>query len=111
LELLLRKRKRPRRRTGSRRVRERFEAVEIPLKSTNQSQNARQPVLVLLPIFDLLDTGKGKKVQGIERKCCHRRGFVPELVGVFFVGLETPKLIKKKRRPLRRELSRFMSFL
>lgn len=35
----------PRRRTGSRRVRERFDAVEIPLNSTNQSQNARQRLL------------------------------------------------------------------
>jgi len=35
-----RKRKIPRRRTGSGRVRERLDAVEIPLNSTNQSQNA-----------------------------------------------------------------------
>src|ERR1700719_2071691 len=36
-----RNRKRPRRRTGSGRVRERLEAVEIPLNRTNQSQNLR----------------------------------------------------------------------
>lgn len=53
----------PRRRTGSRRVRERFEAVEIPLNRTNQSQNARQPFLVSLLIFYLLDTREPKKVQ------------------------------------------------
>ena len=40
--LLLRKRKSPRLCTGSGRVRDRFEAVEIPLKRTKKSQNARR---------------------------------------------------------------------
>ena len=40
-----RKRNRPRRRTGSGRVRERFEALEIPLNSTNQSQKDLQKLL------------------------------------------------------------------
>ncbi len=47
LRLDFRKRNRPRCCTGSGRVRERFEAVEIPLKRTNQSQNARKS-----PLFD-----------------------------------------------------------
>lgn len=38
----LRKRKRPRPTTGTLRVRDRLEAVEMPLKRTNQSRNARQ---------------------------------------------------------------------
>jgi hypothetical protein len=41
----------------------------------------------------------------------HGRGFVPVSAGGFFAGLETPKLMRKKRRPLRRESRRFMWFL
>jgi len=55
-DLLLRKRNKPRRRTGSRRVRERFEAVEIPLKRTNQSQNARQRLLVSVVMIPVLQS-------------------------------------------------------
>ena len=51
-----RKRKRPRRRTGSGRVRERLDAVEIPLKRTNQSQKARQTLLVSLIEIYLLNS-------------------------------------------------------
>jgi hypothetical protein len=41
----------------------------------------------------------------------HGRGFGAEWATGFFVGLETPKLIRKKRRPLRRDSRRFMRFL
>src|SRR4051812_616247 len=64
--LWLRNRNRPRRRTGSGRVRERFEAVEMPLNRTNQSQKARQRVLVwvlMLPDFlDRFDSAGATKV-------------------------------------------------
>ena len=49
----LRKRKMPRCWTGSRRVREIFEAVEMPVKRTNQSQNARKN-----PLFDVSGIAK-----------------------------------------------------
>ena len=45
--MLLRKRKSPRVCTGSGRVRDRFEAVEIPLKRTKKSQNARRKFFLL----------------------------------------------------------------
>ena len=68
-----RKRKRPRRWTGSGRVRERLEAVEIPLKRTNQSQKARQRLFVSVLIdsccFNVLDSwwlGKLQPVQAAE---------------------------------------------
>jgi hypothetical protein len=41
----------------------------------------------------------------------HGRGFGCEFAGGFFAGLETPKLIRKKRKPVRRESRRFMRFL
>jgi hypothetical protein len=57
---------RPRRLTGSRRVRERFEAVEMPLKRTNQSQKARHGFLgsALIDLrLGLLDSWKAAKLQ------------------------------------------------
>jgi hypothetical protein len=110
LDLLLRKRKRPRRRTGSGRVRERLEAVEMPLKRTNQSQKACQRdlvwVLINACLFDRLDSSALGKVRhvGSSRQ---ERGLGFELAGGLF-ELEMPKLMRKKRKPLRSEVRRDM---
>lgn len=109
MEPLLRKRKSPRRRTGSRRVRERFELVEIPLKRTNQSQNVRQRLellFILIPSIRFAEVAKGFGEQipfgG------HGRGLGGELEAGFFDELEIPKLIRKNLKPLRSESMRLM---
>src|SRR5215469_14523951 len=84
-----RKRNRPLRWTGSGRVRERFEAVEIPLKRTNQSQKARQALLLFLirTFFSPLPSDSEEWTKGagnsnrrasagyvLLRRFCHCRG-------------------------------------
>ena len=92
-------------------MRERLEAVEMPLNRTNQSQNARQRDLGSVgidfhPLHPIGFAEKGKDAWGSS----HGRGLGCEFDGGFF-ELEMPKLMRKKRKPLRSESRRDMGGL
>ena len=91
-------------------MRERFEAVEIPLNSTNQSQNARHglfELLLICPRFSPRDIGFAGSEEGASNRRCpstnYGRCFGSEFAPAFLDELEIPKLIRKKRKPLRSE--------
>jgi len=86
-------------------VRERFEAVEMPLNRTNQSQNARHRVLawVLIVPVSSIRLIRQDRQRCINRARFYGRGFGCVAVGVFLEELEMPKLMRKKRKPLRND--------
>lgn len=119
----LRKRNKPRPRTGVLRVRERFEAVEIPLKRTKKSRNARKKPFFAESISNrsgqagqsapLLDGKRGLPVAVYSRACSpkagrHHLGLGIGLPGVFLPGLEMPMLMRRNLRPLRSVSSMLM---
>ncbi len=123
---VLRKRKRPRVCTGSRRVRERLEAVEIPLKRTKKSQKAskwsrrkRGPMGEERGRTESISQCIGDQRAAAGCIFCWRGGVAGYLGCCFFdaglgagflFGLEMPMLMRKKRKPLR-SASSMMTFL
>lgn len=95
-------------------MRERFEAVETPLKRTSQSQNARSLLFLKgsviashYTIYLIHRVNSGLRYY----RCESGFGAGFEAAAGFFAGLETPKLIRKKRRPLRSESRKLILIL
>jgi hypothetical protein len=93
------------------RVRERFEAVETPLKRTKKSRNARQKLFFSdtgALLHSLLDSSAVlRDARGLQMcrdfRANYELDFGPGFLvaACFALGLETPMLISRKPSPLR----------